>query len=411
MGLSRKWAGPILIFLLAAFVLILRYRALPGGCFSTTASPNEIQRIAQSIASTGQFANPYPYATGPTAHHAPVFPFLLSFVYRLPEASWVSARVGVNIFFSAILCMLVCFAGPALGIGAIPGFAAALVLAILPPSLAVELCNDQEATLVGVLTVAVVVATAAWLRRSGVGTTSLGLLWGFALLAAPNLALVYAGCLLLGATVPDLRRKIPLLILLPAIVLAPWMIRNRLELGHWFFIRDNFGLELRVSNADDAVADPSLNAERGAMQDYHPLFNPAAAERVRKEGEVALYNRYTHDAIRWIIAHPRRFIDLTAEHFKLFWWSVGGSRRQLVGRTAALLLAAVGLVWLWQQERLSALLLINLFVLYPLVYYLLQSYGRYRFPIEWAVIVLAVYALQRLWGVFRIRWVHGAPGS
>lgn len=73
-----------------------------------------------------------------------------------------------------------------------------------------------------------------------------------------------------------------------------------------------------------------------------------------------------------------------------------GSWRQLVGRTAALLLATVGLVSLFRKERISALLLINPFALYSLVYYFVQSYARYRFPIEWAIILLAIYALSEV---------------
>ena len=49
-------------------------------------STNRIARaakIAQSLAQTGVFGNPYKLPTGPTAHSAPAFPFLLSLVYRV----------------------------------------------------------------------------------------------------------------------------------------------------------------------------------------------------------------------------------------------------------------------------------------------------------------------------------------
>jgi len=372
---------------------MVRYRNWPGTCLGSTIDINEISRIAQSIATSGEFANPYGSPTGPTAHHAPVFPFLVSFVYHLPPDARTPARAGLNIVFGSILCALVYFTGLALGIRKPASLVAALILALVPPSLAVELCNDQEATLVGVLTVSAVGVTALWLRRSFKSNWLVGWFWGFVLLTAPGLALVYSGALLLATTVPGLGRQVPFLILLTAIVLAPWIIRNRLALGGWFFVRDNLGLELRVSNADDAAVDPSMNAERGAMQDFHPLFNRAAADMVRKEGELVVYSRYGRDAGAWIETHPSRFLALSWERFRFFWWPVEGSWRQLVGRTAALLLAAVGLVLLFRRERVSALLLINLFVLYPLVYYFVQSYARYRFPIEWAIILLAVFAL------------------
>ena len=398
---NRNLKVILLILLAAACVRVIRYRAWPGECMGSTSDTNEMARIAQSIAATGQFANPYSVPTGPTAHHAPVFPFLLSFVYRLPAEWRTSARIGANILFGSVLCASVYLAGIALGLSTAASFLTAMLLALVPASLSVELCNDQEATMVGAFVVAVSAATAAWLRLSFKRYWVLGLMWGVVLLAAPGLLPVYAGCLLIGMTVPELRPKIPIVILVSAIIVAPWIVRNRLVLGGWFFIRDNAGLELRVSNADSALNDPSRNAERGAMQDYHPLFNPAIAARVRREGELAVYSRMGHDAVEWMIAHPSRFLALTADRFKYFWWPVEKSWKQLMGRTAALILAAAGLVLLWKREKRSALLLVDLFLLYPFAYYFVQSYPRYRFPIEWAVILLAIHALCELESIVR----------
>ncbi len=303
------------IFLLAACVRWVRYATWPGTCIGPEVDTNEMSRIAQTLANTREFSNPYPYPTGPTAHHAPVYPFILSFVYRLPAAKRITGRVGLNIFFGSILCGLVYLAGIGLGMRPSTSLISALILAAAPPSLAVELCNDQEATMVGSLTVAAVFATAVWFRGAPKLTWALGLFWGLVLLAAPSLALVYGGCLLLAAAMPNRRRKLAVLVLTTAVVLVPWTIRNRLALGGWFFIRDNVGLELRVSNADNALVDPSLNAEHGAMQTYHPLFNRAVAQEVQKEGERAVYARMGRDAFQWIRTHPSRFLALTLRRF------------------------------------------------------------------------------------------------
>jgi len=389
-----------LILLLAVSVRSVRYVRWPGNCLGSGVDRNEISRIAQSIASTGEFSNPYPYPSGPTAHHAPVYPFILSFVYRLPAASRIHARVGLNILFGSILCVLVYFAGLALGMRSSTSLIAALILAVVPPSLAVELCNDQEATLVGCLAVSAVLATAVWLRDAPKFTWALGLFWGLVLLAVPALALVYGGCLVLAAAKPYQRSKLPVLLITTIIILVPWTIRNRLSLGGWFFIRDNIGLELRVSNADNASADPSWNAEHGAMQTYHPLFNRAAAEDVRKEGERIVYARMGRDALRWIRAHPSRFLALTSRRFVDFWFPPSTGLRT-IWRAASVALAALGLVLLWRLKRESAMLLIVLFALYPLPYYFLQAYERYRYPIEWAIVLLAVHGVsefvRRLW--------------
>ena len=58
----------------------------------------EVSRIAESIAWQGKFADPYMIPTGPTAHNAPIYPFLLSLVYGLPAPDRVTARLEINIF-------------------------------------------------------------------------------------------------------------------------------------------------------------------------------------------------------------------------------------------------------------------------------------------------------------------------
>jgi hypothetical protein len=400
----------LVILLLAVCVRCVRYMNWPGTCMGPEVDTNEISRIAETIATTGEFANPYSYPTGPTAHHAPVYPFILSFVYRLPATSRITTRVGLNIFFGSALCALVYFAGLGLGMRPSTSLVSALVLAVVPPSLSVELCNDQEATLVGALVVSAILAMAVWFRGPPKFSWALGLFWGLVLLAAPALALVYVGYLVLAATMQDRRGKVAVLVVTTVIVLMPWTIRNRLVLGGWFFIRDNLGLELRVSNADDAVADPWVNAGRGAMQTYHPIFNRTAAERVRREGELAVYSRLGRDAVGWIWTHPSRFLALSLQRFAYFWFPPA-LRLRMIWRVGSVALATVGLVLLWRRERMSAMVLIVLFAFYPLPYYFLQSYERYRFPIEWAIVLLAVHTLNESWSWFRRSTVSARSSS
>jgi len=351
-------------------------------------------RIAQAIVDTGTFSHPYPFPTGPTAHQAPVYPFLLSFVFRLPASSRGAVQASLNILFGSILCAAVFATGLALGVRRSTALATAVILAVIPPSLAVELCNDADATLIGALAACIVGATAAWFHGSK-HYVALGLGWGGVLLAAPALAIFYVGCLLLAVTKPELRNKVPAVLILTGVILAPWMLRNRLLLGSWFFIRDNIGLELRVSNADDALADPVLNSQRGAMQTYHPFFNQTVAEEVRREGEPVVYARAGRDAVQWIRSHPARFLTLTCQRFVNFWFPPA-FRLRMIWRVGSVALAAVGLVLLWRRERISTIVLILLFALYPLTYYLVQSFERYRFPIEWAIVLLAVHAVREV---------------
>jgi hypothetical protein len=400
----------LVIFVLAVSVRSVRYVSWPGTCLGPAVDGNEMSRIAQAIASTGEFSNPYPYPTGPTAHQAPVYPFLLSFVYRLPAASRIPVRAGLNIFFGSILCALVYFAGLGLGMRGSTSLASALVLALVPPSLSVELCNDQEATLVGCLMVGATFATVMWVRGSVKYSWALGLFWGFVLLAAPALALVYSGYLLLATALCDRRRQVLVLVVTTSVMLMPWIVRNRLTLGAWFFIRDNIGLELRVSNADDALVDSNLNSEKGAMQTYHPFFNRLIAEQVRREGEPSVYSQLGRDAIHWIRTHPRQFASLSARRLVNFWLPPANSGLRTIWRAISLALGPAGLILLWKKEKMPAAMLMVVLAFYPLVYYVMQSFERYRYPIEWAIVLLAVHTLNESWLRFRRSHVSATVG-
>lgn len=393
----RTQAGVFAGLLLLAFIVrVIRYERLGEICFGPHADEIETSRIAQSIAWHGVFADPFPTPTGPTAHHAPVYPFLLSLIYDLPPSLRTGARAGLNIVLASVTCAAVYLTGIALGLPPLTGLIAASLLALVPVRMVLELCGDQEQNLVAALTVATIGYTAACFRQPQKGFFWLGVLWGAVLLTAPVMVFVFLVVCLLALIQGGLRKEGTVMLMAAGAVLIPWTIRNHQVLGGWFFVRDTLGLELRVSNADDAFADPDINSERGAMQTYHPFFNRAVSDQVRREGEPQLYARYGREAVQWMVSHPDGFERLTFEHFRNFWLPLGSSPRQMLWRVVSWVLAAAGLVFLWTKDLTAAILLLALLVAYPLPYYFTQSYSRYAYPVEWALTLVAVYGLQRI---------------
>jgi hypothetical protein len=383
------------ILAVALCLRTVRYERWPGPCISQSAELNEISRIGHSLADRVAFADPFILPTGPTAHHAPVYPLLLAAIYRtVPRQDWLSSRVIMNILLSSAVCPLAFLAGLELGIGALASVLGAVVLALAPMRISVEMCNDQEAALITALAVSVMWFSARFLNptRAGPMPALTGLVWGLCLLAAPALLLVF-GCFVLWTLLQRRYRQALIILGLVVLVLTPWTIRNRLQLGGWFPIRDSLWLELRVSNADQSISDASLNAERGAMQLYHPLFSTAAAERIRQHGELAEYDDLKRQTIAWMRAHPARFLELTIERFSNFWVPLGTSRIQFIWRIGVYLLAAVGIVLLYRTRPSLTFLPAMFLIVYPLPYYLTQSYSRYGYPVEWLVTLLAASAL------------------
>ena len=390
-ALRKPWIPCFLIFVLALGVREVRLSRWPG-CLSPNVDQIEVSRIAESIAWQGKFADPYMIPTGPTAHNAPIYPFLLSLVYALPAQDRLTARLELNILFGSLLCALIYAAGLALGMGAVVSGAAAILIAVFPPSLYVELCNDSDATLAGLLAAVSITASAAWLRGLVGGTVWLGLLWGFCLLSSPTLFPIFCGFLCLCVVEKVRRRALLTIMLFALLVLTPWTLRNRLALGHWVLVRDNLGLELRVSNADNAYADSTQNLMYGAMQTFHPLFNEGVAQQVRAAGEIAVYSKFQSETIAWIRSKPTRFWALTRERIRSY-WLYDGSGAAILLWNLLMAAAAVGLVLLWKAQPKSGWLMASLLGLYPVLFYLVQSYERYRYPVQWAIVLLAAFAI------------------
>src|SRR5262249_28228634 len=93
------------------------------------------------------------------------------------------------------------------------------------------------------------------------------------------------------------------------VVTAPWIIRNWVVVGAPYFVRDNLGLELYVSNHD--LSGPELIRNR-ALATVHPSADPQEAELVKSLGERAYNQRRMADALNWIKSHFERFAELTS---------------------------------------------------------------------------------------------------
>src|ERR1700751_1354586 len=122
----------ILFLLVLGFVV--RLAALLLLRIHTTILFGEMEKIARSLAENGTFANPYKVPTGPTAHHAPLYPLLLSLIFRAfgygPAAAY--ARTTMNVFFAAFQYALLPVLTDAAKIPRVVGAVAGLVGALVP---------------------------------------------------------------------------------------------------------------------------------------------------------------------------------------------------------------------------------------------------------------------------------------
>jgi hypothetical protein len=183
--------------------------------------------------------------------------------------------------------------------------------------------------------------------------------------------------------------------------LAPWAIRNYFALGSPIATRSNLGIELKVSNNDQAGPDEHNNSKHGVYNRYHPLQNASEARKVRAVGEVAYNKHELADAVAWIRTHPRRFAQLTVERTLLYWFYIGGpdsvlERTKYSGLAFLHLLGLIGILVLFRSNPVTATVLGVVLLIEPLPHYLVHVGPRHSYDIDW-ILTMSMFALVAGW--------------
>ncbi len=372
----------------------------------------EVVRVATSLAKQGTFANAYGPNTGPTAHVSPLYPILLSLILRV-FGTGVAGEIAQETF-SCLLASLTYAVLPALGTscGLDPavGNLAGIIGALLPVNFWSETKGSFEAPLVSLTLVVLSVLIARCWRSADLSSATalrLGAGSGLALLASPSLAPVVmtwllVGYFLIGRTVAKRYAGFAIIIIAACVVcLTPWIMRNYFVLGASVWSRSNFGNELFISNNDRAAANMRDNLSSGWFQEAHPFYNRVEREKLQSMGEVSYKRERVRESTQWILSHHKRFCQLTAERIFYFWFP------RMVRLPQTLLMgifsvgALAGLICLLRTGNLSAWLFLSALTTYPLVYYLVQSFARYRCPVDGVLVFLTAVAIWSVWRGFR----------
>lgn len=396
---KARW--PLLIFALAFTIriaLIVHNRSIGEPLGHT-----EAFNVARSIAGHGTFGNPYETAeTGETAHVAPLFPFVLSLLMRL-LGTGVALAVAVHIITmavsSALYALFPALAEAFFGDRKI-GIWSGLVGASLPVHLWLESAGIHESVYTG-LAIAILFLHASRWPKSGVpefrDCVHFGAGWGVAALLSPTVLPVAAAILMLSLGYWGLKKtftRAAVAALCCGVVILPWIIRNYFVLGSASLIRDNFGLELSVSNNDDA--SPLMDDNYASHKFRHPFVDREEAREMQTMGETAYYKTRLASAKLWISENPYRFLSLTSIRIREFWFTTMNSRLKSVFNGVLVALAVAGLVMFCRSGRREALLLVLLWAVYPIPFYVVQIDPRYRYPIDWSIWLLAGFAVHSI---------------
>lgn len=364
--------------------------------------------IAASLASGKGFSSPMGRETGPTAWLPPVYPLLLSGVFRIfgiETARSFLAAVGMNILFSAGACLPIFYAGKRVA-GLPAASAAAWFWALLPTAVTFPfewIWNSSLAALLAatLLWAALDLAASPRLRN----WCAYGLVWGFALLTEPSLGAALP--LLLGWAAyrvrvhGSTRLKGPALAAACAILCClPWTVRNYAAFHHVIPLRSNFGYELFAGNNEN--------------YDDHPPVWPNNITRAReifrfyRIGETAFMQEEMHKALQFITKHPRIELRLTWDRVVSFWMGTPSPLADFLSADSAFLYSVSvcsfllvlgtigGIAALLLKRNDFALPLASFPLAFPLTYYLTHASLRFRHCIEPILALLTAIAAEAL---------------
>ena len=389
--------------------------------------------IAYALATGQGFASPLRVPSGPTAWVAPIYPGLVAALFHLfgvyAYGAFVAA-VALNIAFVTLACWPLYALGRRLG-GVRVAALAAWLWALYPNAILLTYESMWGSCLSALLAIAALWAIVALddvphaPARGLWPWAAYGMLWGVILLTNPTLSPLLP--LWLGwwwwrrhhLAVPPRRIEAPapgpvgptarggaaarsgrrwrapaLALLVAALVVLPWTVRNRVVMHAWLPIRSDLGLALWLGNNPRATV---LWHGQG-----HPIDDARQRALFLRQGEIAYMRRKLHLALAYMAVHPAREAHLAWRRFLTFWsggspWPLASlvrfrsdwDRYVLLFDLLSGLAALGGMVRLFLRRHPCAFPIAIVPLVIPWAYYLTLAVPRYRLPVDPAVMLLA----------------------
>jgi 4-amino-4-deoxy-L-arabinose transferase-like glycosyltransferase len=403
------WLLPLSFFLqIAAIGVLHQYRTRPGN--DNFEFGWEMGRVARSISLGHGFSSPYEGNTGPTAWEPPLYPYLMAGVFKLcgiysHASAWV--LLSINSLFATLTTIpILLLARKTFGERVATWSAYGWAINPYIWYWSIHWIWDTTFTplvLACIFLIAVQLQDAPGKR----GWILFGALYGVGALANPTMLAFLPFC---GLWIWRQRycRGLPSLggVVLSSIVffavLSPWVVRNYEVFGRFVFLRDDFGLQVRLGNG------PSAD---GMLMAYlQPNLNKLELQKFQTMGELAYAEACKQQAFDWIRQHPGRFTVISLKRFFYYWNGVprpSASTSPMDFRSSGFLATSVLALWglgrALRQKRPAAWLYAGLVLTYPTVYYFVFPHARYRHPIEPVLVILIVFLLLEVRPGVRLR--------
>ena len=397
-----RWLLPLSFALqLAAMGAFHQYRTRPGN--DNFEFGWEMGRVGRSIALGQGFSSPYDGNTGPTAWEPPLYPYLIGGVFKIfgvysHASAWV--LLSINSLFATLTCIPI-FLIARKTFGERVAVWSVYTWGLCPYIWYWSIHWIWDTTFTPlVLSCLFLIALELQDWHGWRGWILFGGLYGVGALANPTMLAFLPFC---GLWIWRQRYRrglasfggVALSSAIFFLVLTPWLVRNYQVFGRFVFLRDDFGLQVRLGNGP--YADGML------MAYLQPNLNRLEREKFQRMGELAYSESCKRIAFDWIEAHPARFAVISMKRFFYYWNGVPRATSSLAPvdfRTSAFLATSILALWglgrAVRQKRPGAWLFAGLVLTYPTVYYFVFPHARYRHPIEPELTILLVFLLSEV---------------
>lgn len=353
----------------------------------------------------------------PTAFWPPAYSLVLAGFWKVlgigapSDAAITSAKV-LNAVLGAATIPLVYALGSRLFDRKV-GFAAAALFAVLPNGIvwAPVLFPEPLFVFLFVAALWILVAYPPGSRRDWLALAAFGAIVGIATLTRgqgtsliPIAALFWLGRHGWRGSI----RPTALSVIVAGIVIAPWTVRNYVEMDAFVPVSTNSGAALRVGHNAESTGTTKWTDD--VVNGFHMWESP-----YRPDWEVRGYREYTDLAVDYALTHPAHEVELSGlKVYHLYrsdavvipWLTTLGSTpleperledalRWLLDSSYFLVLfAAVASVPLWARRDAKRLLLLNIVVVWTLFHIVFLGEPRYHVPLY------PVFVISAAAGVF-----------
>lgn len=367
----------------------------------------ELGRVARAIAAGQGFSSPLRLVdSGPTAWFTPIYPYLVAGIFKIwgifSDQSRLIIETSNCAFASLTVIPIYEVARRTFRKNVAVGAAWAWV--ILPTSLLFPITWIWDTALAALFLGLIFWATIAMREAKTIlPWAGYGALWAMGVLINPSLLSLFP--FLAGWAIWQSRRASSdwvkfsaATVLIFAICLVPWTVRNYRVFGKIIVLRSNFGLELWLGN------NPNVSDTWTPW--LHPNDNPEEAKKYKQMGEIAFMAEKQQEAFTFMRTHPAETVNFMFHRFVENWLAITDNPADAWSATPLYLKAFIvmnfllslftllGALFVYRSDPVEGFPYVIVLLVFPLIFYLTHSSLRYRFPMDPIMMILAAYGVS-----------------